>query len=599
MLEKFRIGGGKMLQKIKVEKGVTLIPVCTDEYRIIADWKGENCQLHLISNSQEKMCLDKIAVFKMEMPFAPETPVYGEGYNKLSQYKGVVKNMEMLGGFGDFQHYRLPRPEGFQQVYNMVRFAPDKEDNLLMGFTSCYRFNGEFWFDERQLQVILNLEGIEILPYQTIALESFFAGKGKKPELEERFARAIQKNHPMLKTEQIPTGWCSWLVYGPAVSAKNIYDNLEAIKRSGLDLKYIQVDDGYQPYMGDWLSATDAFDGGIKKMCLTIKEKGFEPAIWIAPFIAEEKSEVFQMHPDWFIKDKEGKPLPSDKVSFGGWRCAPWYMLDATNPQVRQHLTTVFRTMREEWNVKYFKMDANMWGALPFGERFDKQKTCVEAYRMGMEAILEGAGYDSFLLGCNAPMWPSLGVVHGMRVTTDNDRSFSIFSGLTKQCFTRNWQHNRLWINDPDTVILRNRDLSVIDPSGNTPAIESNLTRNEFLFNATYILASGGMVLSGDDITEFTEQNVDDLKKLLPPKGMAAVFDTDEYTVGRIRLSEEEILCIFNREDIGRDFLIELKNSAEIIDFWTGEKLGVWNCGKHHVYLEDHSARALRLIPQK
>lgn len=116
-----------------------------------------------------------------------------------------------------------------------------------------------------------------------------FAGIGKKSELEERYADAIQKNHPMLRTEMIPTGWCSWLVYGPEVSAQNIYDNLAAIKRQGLELKYVQIDDGYQPYMGGWLSAADSFDSGVKKLCVTIKEQGFEPAIWAALFIAEEK----------------------------------------------------------------------------------------------------------------------------------------------------------------------------------------------------------------------------------------------------------------------------------------------------------------------
>src|SRR5699024_1854748 len=116
----------------------------------------------------------------------------------------------------------------------------------------------------------------------------------------------------------------------------------------------------------------------------------------------------------------------------------------------------------------------------------------VEAYRIGMKAILEGAGSDSFLLGCNAPMWPSLGLVHGMRVTNDNARNFDVFAGIAGECFRRNWQHNRLWINDPDTVLLRNRGQEILDPAGNRMIVDSSLTRSEFLFNAAYTLASGG-----------------------------------------------------------------------------------------------------------
>lgn len=581
-----------------LKKEKILMPVCTEEYSVSAEWDGEKCCLNLKNNSGSPLYFHKTAVLKMDMPFTPDTPVYGEGYSKLSQYEGTVQAVKETGMFSDSGHYKLNAPKALRQVYNMVRFAPEEEKNLLLGFTSCNRFNGEFWFDEKQIQVVLNLEGIEIPSYQAVALESFFVGIGKKSELEERYAAAIQKNHPMLPSESIPTGWCSWMVYGPEVTDQNIYDNLKAIKERGLDLKYIQVDDGYQLHMGDWLLSTDMFKGGIKELCLKIKEQGFEPAIWVAPFIAEEKSEVFQTHPDWFVKDGEGKPLSSDKVSFGGWRCAPWYMVDGTNPEARQHLTNVFRTMREEWKVKYFKLDANMWGAMPFGQRFDKSKTCVEAYRMGMKAILEGAGYDSFLLGCNAPMWPSLGVVHGMRVTNDNIREFSMFSSLAKECFARNWQHNRLWMNDPDTVVLRNRDLSILDPAGNESGTDSQLTRQEFLYNATYVLASGGMVLSGDDITEFTEQNTADLKKLLPPCKHAAVFETDNSSVGKIQRKDGQIICIFNSEDFAQSFSVQMDYPAEVVDFWTEEKLGVWNCGKHEVHLEGHCAKALKMIPK-
>lgn len=74
-----------------------------------------------------------------------------------------------------------------------------------------------------------------------------------------------------------------------------------------------------------------------------------------------------------------------------------------------------------------------MWGALPGGNRFNENATKIEAYRMGMEAVLEGAGTDSFILGCNAPMWPSLGLVHGMRVTGDISRSWPKIKMLARE----------------------------------------------------------------------------------------------------------------------------------------------------------------------
>ena len=121
-----------------------------------------------------------------------------------------------------------------------------------------------------------------------------------------------------------------------------------------------------------------------------IRERGFEPAIWVAPFVAEEKSNVFQQHPDWFVKDADGKPLRSDRVTFGGWRRGPWYVLDGTHPEVQQHFEKFFRMMKRDWGCTYFKLDANFWGAIHGGRFYDPRATRIEAYRRGMQAILRG-----------------------------------------------------------------------------------------------------------------------------------------------------------------------------------------------------------------
>ena len=46
-----------------------------------------------------------------------------------------------------------------------------------------------------------------------------------------------------------------------------------------------------------------------------------------------------------------GSPLKAEDITYGGWRCTPWYILDTSNPEVQEHLTSVVRTMREEWGV--------------------------------------------------------------------------------------------------------------------------------------------------------------------------------------------------------------------------------------------------------
>ena len=153
------------------------------------------------------------------------------------------------------------------------------------------------------------------------------------------------------------------------------------------------------------------------------------------------------------MQGEDGKPLPADKVTFQGWRHGPWYALDGTNPEVQKHLENVFRTMRQEWGVTYFKLDANFWGAMHGGKLHDPKATRIEAYRRGMQAVLRGAG-DSFILGCNHPIWASFGLIHGSRSSGDISRKWDTFQKVARQNLLRNWQNGKLWWNDPDAVTL-------------------------------------------------------------------------------------------------------------------------------------------------
>lgn len=563
--------------------------------KLNTSWQGNSATFKLINTSKSEVSINDVCLLTAKMMFSPDTPVYGEGFNMLSQYGGTVKESYLIGSFSDYDHYKLPKPEGINQVYNMAIFYPKDKKPLLVGFSSCHRFTGKIRFNEEKIELLIDGEGIKIGAGEEITLEEIFIIEGERNEILNAFATQISKNHKRSVFPEVPTGWCSWLVYGPDITSKNIYDNLDAIKEKCLDLKYIQIDDGYQRHWGDWFDFTDKFEGGVKKVCLDIKEKGFEPAIWVAPFVADKDSNLFKNHPDWFVKDENGAPLDSSTVTFGGWRCAPWYILDTTHPKALEYIKTVFKTMHNDWKINYFKLDAIVWAALPFGTRYDKTKTSVEAFKMGMQAINESAG-DSFILGGNSPMWPAIGMVNGMRVTNDNQRGFYQFKQIGIECFNRNWQHNKLWINDPDTVLLQNQRVSVVGPDGKEAIKEGSVTNDEFLFNAVYTMACGGMVLSGDDVSSLTDENVMVLKKLLPPVNVQAEFDDTTFTVGRAKISEnKEILYIFNFEDTEKDILVKVDKNIKASDIFVGEKIDT-SLGKiEFLGFKPHSARAIIL----
>ena len=556
-------------------------------------WTGNRCTLSIENAGERDVQLDEVVAFRFKTAYPSSTPVYGEGYNMLSQYKGSLESQENITPHSDYGHYKLPQAQGFFTAYNFLLITPESSAQLL-GFSSCRRFTGLIRYNPQEVCVVIDGEGKRVKAGETLELEEFcLISSNNREEALAEFGTNIQAHHPALAYPSAPTGWCSWYCYGPDVTEQDIFDNLEQIKKDMPELEFIQLDDGYQKTMGDWLIPHENFPNGIQSLCLKIKEAGFEPAIWVAPFIAEKDSELFQQHPDWFVKNEEGQPLCSSDVTFGGWRCGPWYMLDGTHPEARDYLKKVFSTMREEWQCRYFKLDANVWGALPFGQRFEENATCVEAYRAGMEAIVEAAGEDSFILGCNAPMWPSIGVVHGMRNTGDIFRRWETFKELEEQCFHRNWQHNRLWINDPDCVVLNNLEISTIGPDGKPTHSKSAIQESEFAYHATHILASGGMVLGSDIMMELNESHQRVLRKLLAAGNHAATFLDASFKIGRIDRENDHILCLFNSGDTEVVQAIEMEPEHVAHDFWNDEKVSGAEETLLFLTLPPHSARAL------
>jgi alpha-galactosidase len=499
--------------------------------------------------------LREIVLFEGRHGYPPQTRFYGEGFTMLSQTGGTLGQPEAIGGYLDSKHYRIPEPADAVTVYGATCISAASDRHELMAFTSSKRFVGRFHFRPETVQATLDCEGLELGPGQTWELEEFTRLTGKdRAQLFGQLGGTIAKNHPPLAWTAPPEGWCSWYCFGAQVTAQQVRENLAWIAQNAPNLRYVQIDDGYQPAMGDWLETGTAFGGDVRAVLKEIKDRGFEPAIWVAPFIAEEKSKLFREHPEWFMKDDAGAPLPSDKVTFGGWRHGPWYALDATQPEVQAHLRQLFRTMNQEWGCTYFKLDANFWGAMHGGRLADRQATRVEAYRRGMQAIIEGAG-KSFILGCNHPVWASLGLIHGSRSSGDISRKWTTVRKVAGENLHRAWQNGRLWWNDPDALVLM-----------------GSLPENEFMFHAAATFATGGMLLSGDDLTKMTPPRVSLLKKLRPT-AKAAAFDA-EFRVGRMKLAGRELVFVLNWSDAPEDSAFALDKPARVRDFLTGEDLG-------------------------
>jgi len=535
-------------------------------------WEGSICRSRLRNPGPTPLRVARVDLFDFAHGLPANTPLYGEAFQMLAQLGGTLEKPEDWGTYPDRSHYQLEEPDGLRTAHGMLLLHPADTGHALLGFTSGRRFDGRISFNAQRLLVSLDTEGLELPPGATWELEDFLAQSGPDREaLLDALCAGIQQNHPRRTGFRAPPmGWCSWYCFGPGVTATNIFSNLDWIAKNAPQLRYIQIDDGYQPWMGDWLETGKSFGGDIKAVLKEIRRRGFEPAIWVAPFVASPQSKLFQEHPDWFMKGDDGQPLRSDKVGFGGWRLGPWYALDGTHPEAQKFLENLFRTMRQDWGCTYFKLDANYWGTLPKTRLHDPKATRIEAYRRGMAAILRGSG-DAFVLGCNHPMWPSLGLVDGGRSSMDISRNWNSIRDIGRENLRRGWQNGRFWWNDPDCVLLSGG--LVLDTSGNTTG-RKGLPDQEVLFHATTIHASGGMLLSGDDLPALTPPRLEMLRKLLPPTARAARFADEQLTVGRTPLGDREFIYLFNWSDQPADRVVQFTQPMTLRDYWTGEELG-------------------------
>jgi alpha-galactosidase len=245
-----------------------------------------------------------------------------------------------------------------------------------------------------------------------------------------------------------PTAWCSWYHYFTNVTQDDVLENLEAIDDLDLDVEVVQIDDGYQSEMGDWLTLSDRFSS-LADIVGRIRSHGRGAGIWVAPFFVGERSRTFAEHPEWLI----GGADPGT-----GWD-QQLRALDVTHPGAEAYLREVFGTLRG-LGIDYFKIDFLFAGAMD-GRRAQPTDG-VEAYRHGLRVIRESIGEDAYLLGCGAPMLPSVGLLDAMRVGPDISHRYEPEDGDLSQpsqrAATRNtrwraWQHGRFWVADPDCLI--------------------------------------------------------------------------------------------------------------------------------------------------
>jgi alpha-galactosidase len=386
--------------------------------------------------------------------------------------------------------------EGFASPW-VCELAPESAPGLTLGFLEATRWTGMVrlvpdWTGGRLIATCFT-EGLVLAPgAEACASPLLLLEAG--PSAMARYGAAVASHlGAPAPPRTAPRGWCSWYTRFGAVTEADVLRNAHVLagRRAELAVEVVQLDDGWQPAIGDWLSTTKAFPRGLGPLVSDLRSLGFEAGLWLAPFVVGADSRVARRHPEWLLPGPDGQPVLA--LHNWGQRC---HTLDLALPEVQAHLAQVVQTLVGAWGFRFLKLDFLYAGALP-GPRAEGCSP-LEAYRLGLQTIRKAAG-NAFLLGCGAPTLPSVGLVDGMRVGPDvaarwwpegGDPSAPALANALRSTFARGWMHGRWWVNDPDCLLLG--------------AEHEGLTAAERQTWAAAVLLSGGLHFLSDEVGDLS-----------------------------------------------------------------------------------------------
>ena len=322
------------------------------------------------------------------------------------------------------------------------------------------------------------------------------------------------------------TGWSSWWAYFRNCTQNDVNAVLDVWKEKHFDdfgYRFIQLDDAFQgekdrhrnhvphsinrDYIGGspdtWLEwRKDKYPGGLEDYVRQIKKRGFEPAIWIGCHFTDV--DFVKQHPEYFVRDKDGKPTVGRWVS---------YVFDATNPVVADKLIRpTFRGLKEA-GITYVKIDLlrhmlydnlnnNKDYLLANGTRPD------DILRAYLKIAREEMGKDGFILACWGVLPEVVGIADACRIAGDG------FGPASMQQYN-SW-NGIVWRNDPDHCDVSPKK-SAVDKGNVTKTQTIKSIDNETLIRPALASLSGSLLILSDrpDVYK-NDANLEGVKRSSP-----------------------------------------------------------------------------------
>lgn len=412
-----------------------------------------------------------------------------------------------------------------------------------------------------------------------------------------------------------PTGWMSWNTYFDKATAE---DNLDEAR---IGKKYLQPFGCEFWHIESWQGNSDQlpvskfynmnleanekqFPKGMKQLADDIRELGFRPGLWMAPF-GTGNQEFYDAHKEWFLHNSDGQPRPC-------WNGL--FTLDPSVPEAREHLKNIFHKASREWGYEYFKIDgmsgrnhgycAHLYERPEVRARF-KNPSCPNPFELCVKAFREGIGEDRIFLACQGhTSGPEALYADASRIGADivhPNRPVKWGNVYNQGRCTINqvFTHNIAMIADPDTLLVK------------------DLPLEEARVSATIVALPGQLTFFGDKLAELSEDRMKILQQTLPvanvrPVSLFPYFSMlpvwnlrventmlDDYNVVALFNWEDETKTIsFTTEELG----IDSEADYAAYEFWTQKSYGTVQ-GDFAMEVPAHAVRLLAIhkkqdIPQ-
>ncbi len=439
-----------------------------------------------------------LAVGEKDMIFMNgyQTWTFSPEFAKDSSIRGLnglprrVINSFSLDRYGDYHFVPYRNRSGILHGFSFMTIRSGETYRLIASLDEQDGYT-IFTLDAKSGFLYLRRDCMDVRFAEELHVFDLFFAEGT---LEEVYDAWFREMGIAPRTDRKLFGYSSWYNRYQNIDETSIMNDLEGCRSILKEGDLFQIDDGWEPFIGDWLEADNKkFPDGMKSAVEKIHADGFKAGLWLAPFVAEENSALFREHPDWLLK-VNGKP----------WKCgcnwSGFYSLDIDNPEVIQYLEDVFHRVFDEWGFDLVKLDF-LYGGAPFGT-----KTESRAARMirGMKWLRRMCG-EHLMLGCGVPVMPAFGIADYCRISGDvtldwNDklhmRLIHRERPSTRQAMintvTRFPLNGRAHLNDPDVFFLREENCSL-----------TKTQKHELAMGGALL---GGIWLTSDDPGSYTEE---------------------------------------------------------------------------------------------